>query len=124
MPTFGTQVVMAAWPVLQTAGALTLVTLTTHVTSVDYETGAITTTDVMEMLDALVTPFGPDEVDGLRVAVADRKVLIPTAVVQAPPTLTTTVTIAGEVWEMQAPPERVSNDGLWQLHVRRIGGGV
>ena len=42
--------------------------------------------------------------------------------VQAPPGLTTTVTMASEVWEMQAPPERVSNDGLWQLHVRRIGG--
>ena len=57
MPTFGTQVVMAAWPVLQTAGALTLVTLTTHITAVDYETGAITTTDVVETLEALVTPF-------------------------------------------------------------------
>ena len=122
MPTFGTQVVMAAWPVLQTAGALTPVILTTHVTSVDYETGAITTTDVVETPEALVSPFRPDEVDGLRVGVADRKVLVPTPALQTPPGLTTTVTMASEVWEMQAPPERVSNDGLWQLHVRRIGG--
>ena len=121
MATFGTTLANAMWPVLRQQRALTRVIVTTRITSIDFETGAITTIEAVETPDALIAPFGPDEVDGVRVAVADRKVLIPTTAIGTPPTVTTTVEIAGEVWEVQVPPERVSNDGLWQLHVRSIG---
>jgi hypothetical protein len=122
MPTFGPSVAGAAWPVLQAIGALTSVRVSTVTgTTTDYETGAVVETLVEQTLEAKVSPFKPNEIDGLRILVADKKVLLLQAEVTTPPTVRSTVTMSGLTWALQAPPELVSNEGLWQLHIRRIG---
>jgi hypothetical protein len=122
MASFGAAVAGAAWPVLRAVGGLTSVTLTTVTGSTtDYTTGQITETVMTETVEAKVGPFRPDEIDTLRMTVADKKVLIPQAALSVTPTVRSTVTMDGLPWALQAPPELVSNGGLWQLHVRRIG---
>jgi hypothetical protein len=122
MPTFGPTVAAAAWPVLRAIGGLTpaIFTTVTHGPP-DYETGQIPRTTTEDTVDAKVSPFLPDEVDGLSVTVADKKVLVLQADLTSRPTLLTTITLDGVPWALQAPPESVSNDGLWRFHVRRIG---
>ena len=121
MPTFGAAVAASAWPILAAAGALTTIELAVVTTTTNIETGAITETVVAQTVQGKVSPFRPDEVDGQRVSAQDRKVLVQQADITTPLSLSTRVTMAGVVWHMQAPPEPVSNDGLWQLQVRRVG---
>lgn len=123
MPAFGVGIVADIWRELDAAQALTTVVITTQTgSSTDYTTGVITpTAPVVETVQALVGPFQPEEVDGLRITNLDRKVLIEAADLVTVPVVLSTVVFGGATWSMQAPPEPVSNDGLWQLHVRQVG---
>lgn len=121
MPTFGARAAAAAWPMLRRAGGLTEVTLTEVTITTNTTTGEVTRALVSETVDAKISPFRPDEVDGVRITAHDRKVLVQQADVVNIPTLDTQITFGGETWHMQSPPEPVSNDGLWLLHVRRVG---
>jgi hypothetical protein len=120
--TFGASVAARMWPILKAAHGLTVVTLRTATgTVIDPVTGDVTETVTTVTVDGKVSPFRPDEVDGVRVTAADKKVLVQKADVPTPPLLNTDVTIDNGVWHLQAPPETVSNDGLWSLHIRRVG---
>lgn len=122
MATFGAGVAAAAWPVLRTVGGLTTVTVTTVTGSTtDYVTGQVVDTVVVATIDAKVSRFRPAEVDGIRITVEDKKALCLASDLPTSPTLRSTVTLQGEVWAQASPPEMVSNDGLWLLHLRRIG---
>lgn len=120
MPTFGATVAAAAWPALRAAGGLTTVTLTLMTVTTDYTTGEVTQTLTVETPDALVGPFARLEVDGVRVTAADRRVLVRVADVTLTPTVNMSVTIAGVAWDVIGVG-KVSNDGLWELHVRQLG---
>jgi len=120
MATFGAKVTAAVWPVLKAQGGLTSITMTVIETSIDHTTGEVTQTFAVATPDALVGPFARQEVDGVRVTSADRRVLVRKADVTLTPTVNMSLTIAGVVWDVIGVSS-VSNDGLWELHVRQLG---
>ena len=120
--TFGQTAVAIQWPILQGLNALTPVTITTQTgETIDHTTGEITPIVLLTTVEALVSAFSLDIVDGIRITNLDRKVLIRHSDVTTAPAVTSTVLIHGETWSMQSPPELVANEGLWQLHVRQVG---
>lgn len=121
MPAFGVGVTDRVWRVLRSQRALTTVTFTAVGEPViDPTTGDVTRITTTETPEALLTRYGQQEVDGVRITARDRKLLIPQSELTVDPEVVSTVTIAGAVWDV-IDVQEVNNSGAWELQVRQVG---
>ena len=121
MAQFGTDVTDAIWKELDAFQALTTATLNIlGPESIDPTTGAITQTTTSDSVDGLLSAYRREEIDGVHVTTADRKLLYPKSESPIDPNLLSTVTIASVTWEV-ADVQEVNNGGAWALQLRRVG---